>query len=314
MGYREELIDLVEKWTENSIDITDNWNEWEDFLTEQGYIKTYNEVYNMDLDYLLCNKDAEYWNEENNRWDVESLIENDNDITKMENGCYFVHSQQYIDEYVIDLFYEQQEEKAKQKRINWAITQAYKDLDQHSNAFSRFDALLFIFGHHFGNEILYFATNINKVKRELLKCFQKMLIERNKLEEQKEKEYKDYIPLYLTLWLPNKNVYSNEENEHYCELIRFGGYEILEDGKKILNSNAILLINDDGNQELEYFTYRNISHLCNYIADAFEHYKEDCYHIGESDNNQKLNEIIDEYWMNTIEFDYAEFYLNNGDD
>ena len=111
MGYREELTELVREWTEDCIDITDNWNEWENFLTEQGYIKTYDEVYEMDLNYLVSNQDMDFWNEEQEEWDVESLIINDNDITEMSNECYFVHNQQYIDDYIIDLFYEQQERK-----------------------------------------------------------------------------------------------------------------------------------------------------------------------------------------------------------
>ncbi len=310
MGYREELISLMQKWTEDKIDISDNWNEWEEFLTAQGYIKTYNQVYEMDLDYLISNKEMAFWDEENDKWDVELLIKTDNDITKMSNECYFVHRQQYIDESDIDLFYEQQEAKAKQERLNYAIAQAYKDLDKSFNAFSRFDALLFIFGHDFGNEIIHFASDMKKVRKELLKCFQEVLIEINKMEEYKASMDKNYAPLYLNLWLPN-HITSNEEDEHYCELIKFGGYEILEDGQKILQSDAILLINDDGIQTLEYFTYQNINHLCSYIADTFESYKEDCYNVDEATKNNELNDIINKYWMNTIEFDYAEFYKNH---
>ena len=28
------------------------------------------------------------------------------------------------------------------------------------------------------------------------------------------------------------------------------------------------------------------------------------------EDNDAINEIINEFWMNTIEFDYEEFYLN----
>lgn len=302
MGYREELTDLVEIWTEDSIDITDNWNDWENFLTEQGIIKTYDEVYEMDLNYLISNQDLDYWDEENGQWNVELLIQEDNDIIKMENGCYFIHRQQYIDEYIIDLFYEQQKEKTEQRRLNWAINQAYIDLDQSDNSFSRFDALLFIFGHNFGDAKLYFASDMDKVRRELLKCIKSVINLVNDI-------------IYdgsIELWLPNHNVWSDVEDEHYCELIMFGGYGILEDGQKILDSDAIILKDEEGIRTLDYYRYENMNQLCDYIAEVFEFYKNDVFDVSdkkyEQEINQKLNDIINNYWMNTIEFDYAEFY------
>ena len=305
MEYKEQLIDLMKGWTDDSIDITDNWEEWEKFLKEQGYIRTYDEVYEMDLNYLVSNQDMDFWNEEKEEWDVESLIINDNDITEMSNGCYFVHNQQYIDDYIIDLFYEQQERKEKEKKLDWAIKQAYIDLNESSNGFSRFDALLFIFGHDFGNEKLYFASDMEKVKRELLKCIKSVL---NLVDD-------NIYDGSIELWLPNHNVWSDAEDEHYCELIMFGGYGILEDGQKILDSDAIILKDEESIQTLEYFTYENMNQLCDYVAELFEFYKNDVFNVGdkeyEQEINKKLNDIINNYWMNTIEFDYAEFYLNN---
>ena len=304
MEYREELIKLVQMWTEDNIDITDNWSEWETFLTEQGYIKTYDEVYEMDLSYLQSQQDMNYW--AYGKWDVDALINDDNDITKMSNGCYFVHNQSYIDESDIDLFYEQQEAKAKQERLNYAITQAYKDLDKSFNAFSRFDALLFVFGHDFGSAKINFLSDINKVKEESLKCIQDVLNLMNKSIDDG----------FIKLWLPNHNIYSNEEDEKYCELIRFGGYSILEDGQKILNADAIILKDEESIQTLEYYTYENMNQLCDYIAELFEFYKEDVFNVGnkkyEQAINKKLNKIIDQYWKDgKIDFDYAEFYKNH---
>ena len=302
--YREELANLVETWTEDNIDIRDNWNDWEEFLSEQGYIKTYQEIYDMDLNYLINEKDYNYWDEENQKWNVESLIENDNDITKMSNGCYFAHNQQYIDDYIIDLFYEQQEEKAKQQRLNWSITQAYIDLDKSINGFSRIDALLFILAHNFGEEKIYFASSIGKVKKELLKCLKDFL----------SLVFHSNFDTQISLWIPNHDLWSNEEDEHYCDLIRFGGYEILSDGQKILDSDVIILKNEESIHTLEYFTYQNIDDFCEYIAEICESYKNDCYDVGDRTHtkeiNEEINKIIDNYWMNTIEFDYAEFYLN----
>lgn len=308
MGYREELITLMEEWTENNIDITDNWNEWETFLTKQGYIKTYNQVYEMDLAHLQsCGHDyGGTYIKENGEWDVETLIENDEDITKMSNGCFFVHNQSYIDEYIIDKFYEQQEQKRKQKALNCAIFQAYLDLDKSANGFNRTNALLFILGHNFGDDFkLYFASDMNKVQEELLKYTKDLIKLMNKSIDDG----------CISLWLPNHNLWSDEEDEHYCKLIKFGGYGILADGKKILKSDAIILKNEDSIHTLEYYTYENMHHLYDYITELFEFYKEDCFNVGdrayEQEINQKLNDIIDNYWMNTIEFDYAEFYLNN---
>ena len=193
----------------------------------------------------------------------------------------------------------------KQKHLDWSLNQAYIDLDQSHNAFNRFDALLFIFGHDFGNQKLYFASDMNKVRRELLKCIKSVL---NLID-------KNIDDGSIELWLPNHNVWSDAEDEHYCELIMFGGYGVFEDGHQILESDAILLIDDDGIRTLEYFTYENMNQLCNYIGEAFEFYKEDVLNVGnkryEQVINKKLNSIIDNYWGDTIEFDYGEFYLNN---
>lgn len=299
------ITELVKQWTEDNIDISEQYNKWITFLKKNGYLMSYKEVYEMDLDYLISNKDTEYWNEDKQEWDVELLIKNDNDIEKINDNLFFVHQQEYIDNDIINDFY-------KEQNLNWAINQAYIDLDQSSDGFSRFDALLFIFGHDFGEQKIFFASDIDKVKKELLKCFQEVLIERNKLEERKESKDSNFAPLYLDLWLPNHSIYSNEEDEHYCELIRFGGYQILEDGHQILKSDAILLINDDGIYTLDYFTYENMHHLCDYIAEVFESYKTDCLDVdGEAykqETNKKLNAIIDKYWKyGKIDFDYAEF-------
>lgn len=307
MGYREQLIELMQEWTEDEIDITDKWTEWEEFLTKQGIIKTYEEVYEMDLNYLISTKNYDYWDEENGRWDVERLIIDDNDITKMSNECYFVHNQDFIDESVIDDFYAEQEEKRMQKAIEENITQAYIDLKTSINAFSRFDALLFIFAHNFGKEQIYFATEMSKVRQQLLYCINDVLSLVN------DTIYDGSIKL----WIPNHNLWSDEEDEHYCELIRFGGYEILSDGKKILNSDVIILKNEENIQTLDYFTYQNIDDFCDYIAEVFEFYKNDCNDVGDraysEEINKKINNIIDNFWMNTIEFDYAEFKLNRGE-
>ena len=307
MGYREELTELVKIWTEDEIDITDDWNKWEDFLTEQGYIKTYDEIYRMDLDFLKSYKINRYWDKNNGKWNVEQLIKEDNDITKMSNGCYFIHNQQHIDEYIIKMFYEQQEEERIKKAIEENITQAYIDLNTSINAFSRFDALLFVLSHNFGKEQIYFTTEMNKVRQQLLYCINDVLSLVN------DTIYDGSIKL----WIPNHNLWSDEEDEHYCDLIRFGGYEILSDGQKILDSDVIILKDEESIHTLDYFTYQNIDDFCDYIAEVFEFYKNDYNDVGDREynkqTNQKLNNIIDNYCMNTVEFDYAEFKLNRSE-
>ena len=81
-----------------------------------------------------------------------------------------------------------------------------------------------------------------------------------------------------------------------------------------MDSDAIILKDEESIHTLDYFTYENMNQLCDYIGELFEFYKNDCFNVGdkeyEQEINQKLNDIIDDYWMNTVEFDYAEFYNN----
>ena len=299
MNEKEQIIKLMKEWSENSIDISDNYDAWYKHLKEYGILKTYNEVYEMDLSHLQSfgHDYGDTYITDNDEWDVELFIENDEDITNV-GSLYFDHHQQYIDDYVIDDFYEKQ-------NLNWALKQAYIDLDQSKNGFNRFDALLLIFGHNFGNQKLYFTSDIDKVKRELLKCIKSVV---NLIDN-------SIYDGSIELWLPNHNVWSNAEDEHYCELIMFGGYEVLSDGQKILDSDAIILKDEESIRTLDYFTYENMNQLCDYIGELFEFYKNDCSDVGdkeyEQEINKKLNDIIDNFWMNTIEFDYAEFYANN---
>lgn len=300
---REKLIELVKQWTEDNININENFTEWEEFLTEQGYIKTYDQVYDMDLAYLQENKDYQYMN--NGEWDVDALINDDNDIEKLTDGLYFVHCQEYIPQYVIDKFYEQQNEKQKQKEIDLSITQSYINLNLGNNGFNRFKDILNIYSNNFGKEILYFCTEMKKVKQELLYCINDVLDLINDI-------------IYdgsIKLWIPNHNMWSNDEDDHYCQLIKFGGYEVFDIGKTILKSNVIILKEEESIQSLDCYTDENMKDFFEYIKEVFEFYIKDCFNVGDNsyvkETNEKLNNIINKYWSNTIEFDYGEFYLNN---
>ena len=302
---REKLIELVKQWTVDNIDISENFTEWEEFLVKQGYIKTYDQVYDMNLSYLQNNKDYQYM--VNGKWDVDALIQNDRDITKIIDGLYFVHCQNFIDEYVIDKFYEEQDAKKRQQEIDLSVTQSYIDLNLSHNGFSRINGILNIYKNNFGKEILYFCTEMKKVKQELLYCINDVLDLVNDV-------------IYdgsIKLWIPNHNLWSDEEDDHYCELIKFGGYEVFDIGKTILKSNVIILKEEESIQSLDCYTDENMKDFFEYIKEVFDFYIKDCFDIGDYEYikkiNKKLNNIIDNYWMNTIEFDYAEFKLNKGE-
>lgn len=302
---REKLIELVKQWTVDNIDISENFTEWEEFLVKQGYIKTYDQVYDMNLSYLQNNKDYQYM--VNGKWDVDALIQNDRDITKIIDGLYFVHCQNFIDEYVIDKFYEEQDAKKRQQEIDLSVTQSYIDLNLSHNGFSRINGILNIYKNNFGKEILYFCTEMKKVKQELLYCINDVLDLVNDV-------------IYdgsIKLWIPNHNLWSDEEDDHYCELIKFGGYEVFDIGKTILKSNVIILKEEESIQSLDCYTNENMKDFFEYIKEVFDFYIKDCFDIGDYEYikkiNKKLNNIIDNYWMNTIEFDYAEFKLNKGE-
>ena len=308
---KEYIIALMKMWTVDEIDISEHYNEWFNFLTKHKILKTYHQVYQMDLSYLQCNKDYDYYR--NGEWDVDALIKNDCDIDKINENLFFDHHQEYISDDIINEFYAeyniqkpQTKAEIKQERLDWAIDQSYIDLNLSCNGFNRFNALLFVFGHDFGSAKINFLSDINKVKEEFLKCIPDIL---NLMNESIDDGF-------IKLWLPNHNIYSNEEDEKYCELIRFGGYSILEDGQKILNADAIILKDEESIQTLEYYTYKNMNQLCDYITELFEFYKEDVFNVGdkeyEQEINKKLNKIIDQYWKDgKIDFDYAEFYKNH---
>lgn len=309
MGYREELIELVKEWTEDSIDITDDWNEWEEFLTQQGYIKTYKEVYEMDLSHLQSfghdfDNTEDYINDDGT-WNVEQLISEDNDIVKMSNECYFVHNQDYIDEYTIDKFYEQQAEKQKQKMLELKITQAYMDLKLANNGYNRLEYLLTIFKHNFGKESIYLLTSQDKTKKEFVKCMNEVLEIRNHFGE-------DYGYFHTIIF---ENTASDEEDEKYMKVLKHIGYDAFcQNAENILESDFVILENYDGNQDVQWFTYENIEDFVNYIEDVVLLIRKEVIAIGDKEFeikvHQKLEEIIDNYWMNTIEFDYAEFFSN----
>lgn len=183
--------------------------------------------------------------------------------------------------------------------------QSIIELDTSSNGFNRFESLLNILKNDFGDNRIYICTEIYKTRQEILHCINDVLNIVNDI-------------IYdgsIELWIPNHNLWSDDEDNHYCKLIKFGGYEILSDGQKILDSDVIILKNEESIHTLEYFTYENINEFCEYIEEIFKFYRKDVSDVDdkayEQAINKKLNQIIDNYWMNTIEFDYAEFYLNN---
>ena len=295
---KKYITELVKQWTEDNIDISEQYQKWKMFLKTNGYLMSYKEVYQMDLEYLQSNKDHKFFNEETNEWDVKSLIAVDNDIEKINNNLFFVHRQQYIDKDDIKSFY-------KQEHTILAVKQAMNDLNISNNGFNRFQALLTILKNDFDWARLYLCTDIDKTKQQILYCINDVL---------KLINHSIYDGS-IQLWIPNHNMWSDEEDDHYCELIKFGGYEVLSNGQQILDSDVIILKNEESIHTLDYFTYQNNDEFCNYIEDVFSFYRKDVSDVDDSDYtyeiSEKINKIINQYWMNTFEFDYAEYYLHN---
>lgn len=296
MDYREELAKLVETWTEDNIDIRNNWNDWEEFLSSQGYIRTHDEVYEMDLNYLINEKDPDFWNKETQEWDVESLINCDEDITEMSNGCFFVHNQEYIDEYDIERFYEQLEERKRN-------TEAYLTLSDSKNAFKRMNSLIKLLKNDFGRERIFFASSMDKVRKESVKCLIDILTIRNTY-------FSDYGLFKIIIF----NHTTNEDDKFVKVLKHIGCANFCYDAQTILESDVVILSECDSIQDAYYFTYENIKDFGNYIEDVLSIIEKECNDIDDIDFtakiNKRINHIIDNYWQNTFEFDYANFKEN----
>lgn len=179
------------------------------------------------------------------------------------------------------------------------MIKAYISLKNSNNGFKKFKSILTIFKNNFGEQKIYWASNIDKVRKQLLYCINDVLdLINDNIEDGS-----------IRLWIPN-HTYSNEEDEHYCELIYFGGYEILSDGQTILDSDVIILKDEESIQSLDCYKYENMDYFFNYIEEVFEYYEKDVRDVDdreyEKEINKKLNNIINQYWQNTIEFDYAE--------
>lgn len=298
MSYKEELAKLVETWTENNIDIRDNWNDWEKFLSKQGYIRTYQEVYNMDLNYLINEKDYDYWDEEDQKWNVESLIENDEDIVEMSNGCFFVHNQEYIDEYDIEKFYKKLEERKRN-------TEAYLVLNNSKNAFKRMNSLIRLLKNDFGKEKIFFASSMDKVRKENAKCLIDVLKIRSIY-------FSDY-GWFRAIIFDNTN--TTEEDNKYIKILQHIGFaDFCYDAQTILESDFVILTECESIQDVVCFTYDNIEDFGNYIKDVLSIIEKECNDVDDIDFtakiNKRINHIIDNYWQNTFEFDYAEFEKN----
>ena len=184
------------------------------------------------------------------------------------------------------------------------MLQEYINLKISNDGFNRLKSLLNIFNNDFGEEKIYFLSNMDKVKKEILYCLNDVL-----------SALDDVLGTgNLKLWIP-KHYACDEEDEQYCELIRFGGYNVIRDADAILGSDVIILKCDDGNQTLKYITYENIKPLCKEIEEYFNFCINMLLHIGNYEKikeiNDEINDIIDYYWnKGKIDFDYAEM-INN---
>lgn len=175
--------------------------------------------------------------------------------------------------------------------------------NENENAFKRMNALLYILKNNFGKEVIYFASDMDKVKEELTKCLSELVNIRNKNFSE------DYGTIKIIIL--DKSIDSKEEDEKYVKIIRHCGWRILNYSTEILESDIIILTECQSIQDAYWFTYQNIDEFANYIEDVLSIIKKECDDINDIDFfnkiNEEINDIINRYWMNTVEFDYAEF-------
>lgn len=179
--------------------------------------------------------------------------------------------------------------------------------NKEEDAFKRMNALLYILKNNFGEEVIYFASDMDKVRKELTKCLSELLNIRN------NNFGMDYGTIKAIIL--DKDIKSESEDEKYVKIIRHCGYDVFEYGSDILASDVVILVECDGIHDAYWFTYQNIDDFANYIEDVLSIIKKECDDIDDADFtyviNKKINNVINKYWMNTVEFDYAEFENEN---
>lgn len=294
---REQLRKIVKEWTENNIDIEEDFNNWCEFLTKEKYIQTYDEIYQMELEHLSSEKEIydEYYDKENSIWNVDKLINDDNDIEMIIDGLYFVHNQSYIDKYIIDDFYEY-------KEINNRVKYAYRNLNKLHDNFNRAKSLLIVLQNDFGIYKHYLSTDIQYTRERMLIAIKDIL--NIMYVYNNDNDYS--IELFV----------SDNTKSQYQKLIKdliyyTNGYDILKNSDIILESDAILFETDASKHTVQYYTYDNIDELCDYIEDVFSNFVKFVLHLYDREEiqqiNQELGEAIDNCW-DRIDFDYYQFY------
>lgn len=175
--------------------------------------------------------------------------------------------------------------------------------NENENAFKRMNALLYILKNNFGEEVIYFASDMDKVRKELTKCLSELVNIRNKNFSE------DYDTIKIIFL--DKSIGSKEEDEKYVKIIRHCGWGILNYSTEILESDIIILTECASIQDAYWFTYENIDDFANYIEDVLSIIEKECNDINDinffNEINEEINDTINRYWMNTVEFDYAEF-------
>ena len=179
------------------------------------------------------------------------------------------------------------------------MKQEYVILQKSKNSYKRCKALINIIKRDFGEEVIYMCTPIEKAKEEILKCFNnifKYISWLNHIDET-EKVYHFY----------RMSCFTNTDDELYKHFIDFGGFnQVLMQGNDILNASIILLDNSTEEHLIKCFDISHENDAYDIIDESIDAMK-DTYL---DEDNDAINEIINEFWMNTIEFDYAEFKLN----
>ena len=145
------------------------------------------------------------------------------------------------------------------------------------------------------DDVLWFATDRATTLEEIITCFNEIF--------KYHKDVNFFSEQGLTYIFTDKM-----DNEIIKSLIDKVGFETI-----------LSVFNDDYfNCEILEIDYRDEEYKLNfyeYTRPAIENIKESFKYLNYdsffTDNNDAINEIIDKYWMNTIEFDYDEWRKSN---
>lgn len=171
----------------------------------------------------------------------------------------------------------------------------YMILKKSTSSYKRCKSLINIYREEFGEKSIFLCTPIDKAKEEILKCFNKIFEYISWLNHipKSEQVYKFY----------RMSCFTNTDDDFYKNLIDFGGFnQVLMQGNDILEASIILLNNSTEEHLIECFSIEKEKQALDVIEESIDAIK-NSYLITDND---EINSIINDFWMNTIEFNYGE--------